>query len=355
MAAGPASLYPFTPAGARPMLTARNTSRECHMRLTPALTAAVMAAALGVLASPAPAQTWPARTITAISPIGAGNAIDIIGRVAFDQMSRQLGVPIVIENRPGGGGLIGFNDVAKAAPDGYTILLGSSTFSSGVVLHKKLPYDPLKDFAAVIPFGESPSVLVTAPSKGFKTVADLVAAAKAKPGAINYASAGIGAASHIAAERFRLATGIVGQHVPFRGPNEALAEVIAGRIDFYFVPLAPALPLVKSGQLVALAVSTAERAPSMPDVPTTAEAGYPAASYLFWSGLFAPAKTPADVLGRLYDEGRKAIDLPNVQESLTKLGVQPMRLTSAEVQKYLADDVAAPVKLAKEAGIQPTD
>src|SRR5262249_1109700 len=157
-----------------------------------ALTVALVGVTLAAAASPASAQTWPARTITAISPISAGNAVDIIGRVVFDQMSKQLGVPIIIENRPGGGGLIGFNDVAKAKPDGYTALLGSSTFSSGVVLHKKLPYDPLKDFIAVIPFGQSPSVLVTAPSKGFKTVADLVAAVKAKPGTMNFASAGIG-------------------------------------------------------------------------------------------------------------------------------------------------------------------
>jgi tripartite-type tricarboxylate transporter receptor subunit TctC len=325
------------------------------MRFTPALIGAFFAAALGVIVVPAAAQGWPTRTISAISPFSAGNAVDITGRVVLDQVSRQLGQPIIIENRPGAGGTTAFNSVAKANPDGYTILLGSSTFSSGVVLHKTLPYDTLRDFAAVIPFGAQASVLVAAPSKGFKTVADLVAAAKAKPGAMNYASAGIGAASHIAAERFRLATGIVGQHVPFRGPNEALAEVLAGRIDFYFLPIAPALPLVKNGQLVPLAVSTAQRAPSMPDVPTTAEAGYPAARYLFWSGLFVPAKTPTDVVGKLYDETRKALDLPNVQESLSKIGVQPMRMTSAEFQKYFAEDVAETVKLAKEAGIQPTD
>jgi len=325
------------------------------MRLTPALTAAVMAAALGVLASPAPAQTWPARTITAISPIGAGNAIDIIGRVAFDQMSRQLGVPIVIENRPGGGGLIGFNDVAKAKPDGYTVLLGSSTFSSGVVLHKWLPYDPLRDFAAVIPFGQGPSVLVTAPSTGFKTVADLVAAVKAKPGALNYASAGVGAASHIAAERFRIAAGLQAQHVPFRGPAEALAEVVAGRIDYYFLPLAAGVSLVQSGKLVALAVSTPKRAPLMPDVPTIAEAGYPSAEYLFWGGLFVPAKTPREIITRLHDEGRKALDLPNVQAALTKIGYERMNLTSAEFQSFFEKDLNETVRLAKEAGIQPTD
>ena len=318
---------------------------------------AVVAGAL--LASPAVAQTtapaWPTHTITAISPIGAGNAVDIIGRVAFDPMSKQLGVPIVIENRPGGGGVVGFNDVAKAPPDGYTILLGSSTFASGVVLHKHLPYDPLRDFAAVIPFGASPSVLVTAPSKGFKSVADLVAAAKARPGSLNFASAGIGAASHIAAERFRVSTGIDAQHVPFRSPAEALAEVVAGRIDYYFLPLAAGISLVQSGKLVALAVSTSKRAPLMPDVPTVAEAGYPGAAYLFWGGVFVPAKTPAAIVARLHDEGRKALDLPAVHDALTKLGYEPMQMTPTEFQNFFANDLNETVNLAKQVGIVPTD
>ena len=325
------------------------------MILVRALAGAFVFAALGALPSPAGAQTWPSRTIMAISPFSAGNAADVVGRIVLDQMSKQMGQPIIVENRPGGGGLVAFNGVAKATPDGYTTLLGTSSMSSGAVLHRSLPYDTVADFTAVIPFGIQPSVLVTAPSKGFKTLADLVAAAKARPGVLNFASAGIGAASHIAAERLRLATGISAQHVPFRGPNEALTDVLAGRIDFYFVPLAPALPLVKSGKLVALAVSTPQRAPSMPDVPTTAELGYPAAAYLFWGGLFVPAKTPDDVVGKLYDEGRKALDLASVRESLTKLGVAPMQMTQPEFQKFFANDVAETVKLAKEAGIQPTD
>ena len=174
------------------------------------LCGALAGAALIAMASPAGAQDWPVRTVTAISPFSAGNANDIVGRVVLDQMSRQLGQPIVIENRPGGGGMAGFNAVAKAEPDGYTVLLGSSTFSAGGVLHKTLPYDTLHDFTAVIPFGAQPSVLVTAPSKGFKTVADLVAAAKAKPGAMNYASDGVGAASHGAgrATRWRATFGL---------------------------------------------------------------------------------------------------------------------------------------------------
>lgn len=325
------------------------------MSSTRLMRGALAVAALALATSHAMAQTWPTRTITAISPIGAGNAVDIIGRVVLDQMSKQLGVPVVIENRPGAGGVIGFNDVAKATPDGYTILLGSSTISSGVVLHKFLPYQPLRDFKAVIPLGASPSVLVAAPSKGFKTVADLVAAVKAKPGSMNYASAGIGAASHIAAERFRVAAGLDAQHVPFRGPAEALTEVVAGRIDYYFLPLAAGLSLVQSGKLTALAVSTPKRTPLMPDVPTITEAGYPRAEYLFWGGLFVPSKTPPEIVTRLYDEGRKALDLASVQAALTKVGYEPMRMTPSEFQSFFDKDLTETVKLAKQVGIEPTD
>src|SRR5262244_410681 len=234
-----------------------------RMGSTRMLLGALLATALGATAAtPTSAQSWPSRPITAISPFSAGNAVDIVGRIVLEQVSQQIGQSFVIENRPGGGGTVAFNSVAKATPDGYTILLGSSTFSAAVVLHKKLPYDTLSDFTAVAPFGVQPSVLVTAPSHGFKTVAELVAAAKAKPGQMNFASAGIGAASHIAGERFRLAAGLQVQHIPYRGPVEALTDLMTGRIDFYFLPIAAALPLIKQGKVVALAVSTPARTQS---------------------------------------------------------------------------------------------
>src|SRR5215472_10413365 len=195
-----------------------------------------------------------ARPMQVISPFTAGNANDTVARVVLDQVSRQLGQPFVIENKPGGGGTIGPAMVAKADPDGYTILLHSSSLSSQVVLHRTLPYDPIRDFAPVVVFGIQPNVLVAAPSTGFKTVADLVAAAKARPGALSYASAGIGSASHMAAERLRLAAGINVQHIPFRGA-EGMAEVMAGRIDFYFVPIAPAVPVITDGKVAVLRVS----------------------------------------------------------------------------------------------------
>jgi tripartite-type tricarboxylate transporter receptor subunit TctC len=325
------------------------------MRFIRALSGAFVAAAFALPASPVSAQTWPTHTITAISPIGAGNAVDIIARVTFEPMSKHLGVPIIIENRPGGGGVIGFNDVAKAKPDGYTVLLGSSTISSGAVLHKKLPYDPLRDFQAVFPFGVSPSVLVVAPSKGYTSVADLIAAAKAKPGTLNFASAGIGSASHIAAERFRLAAGIDTQHVPFRTPGEALAEVVSGRIDYYFIPLAAGISLVQGGKLKALAVSTPKRSALMPDVPTIAEAGYPNAEYLFWGGLFVPSKTPLAIVRRLANEGREASELPATKTALSKLGYESRPMTPDEFQAFFVKDFNATTELAKKIGIVPGD
>ena len=282
------------------------------------LCGAVLVLAAG--ASAATADSWPSRAVQVVSPFTAGNANDIVGRVVLDQVSKQLGQAFVIENRPGGGGMIGAAFVAKADPDGYTVLLHSSSLSSHVVLHKTLPYDPLRDFAPVVLFGIQPSVLVAAPSKGFKTVADLVAAAKAKPGTLNFASAGIGSASHMAAERLRLAAGIDVQHIPFRGPVEAFTELMSGRIDFYFLPIAPALPVIGEGKVVALAVSTPKRAPALPNVPTTTEAGYPAATYLFWGGLSVPAGTPRPIIDKLHDETQKALDIPAIQERLAQTG-----------------------------------
>src|SRR5947209_3114636 len=214
------------------------------------------AVAVFATASAAMADTWPARPIQVVSPFSAGAANELVARVVLDQVARQIGRSFVIENRPGGGGSLGAAAVAKADPDGYTILLYSSSLSSQVVLHKTLPYDPVRDFAPVIPFGVQPSVLVAAPSKGWKSVADLVAAARANPGALNFASAGVGSASHMAGERFRLAANIKVQHIPFRGPVEAFTEVMAGRVDFYYLPITPALPNISSGTVVALAVST---------------------------------------------------------------------------------------------------
>lgn len=309
--------------------------------------------AIGVTA--ATAQNWPTRPITVVSPFTGGNANDIVARIVLDQVSAKLGQSFVIENRPGAGGAIGVNSVAKASPDGYTVLLHSSSLSSLPIMHSKLPYDALKDFKGVAMFGSQPTVLVTAPSKGFKTVKDLVAAAKAKPGALFYASAGVGSTSHMAAERFRHAAGFQAQHVPFRGPNEAFSEVLAGRIDFYFLPLAPALTLVKSGKMVALMVGAQKRVPALPDVPTTIEMGWPDATYEFWGGVSVPTKTPQSVIDKLNKEINGALALPDIQQRLAKLSVQAQPMTPNQFDNFFRDDIAATVKLAKEIGLKPVD
>jgi tripartite-type tricarboxylate transporter receptor subunit TctC len=307
---------------------------------------------VSLLAAPAAAQGYPSRNVTAIIPFAAGNANDVTARIVFEQLQKQLGQPIVIESKPGAGGTLGVAQAARATPDGYTMLFHSATFSAAYVTHKTLPYDTLKDFTAVSAVSISPSVLVASPKKGYKTAAELVAAAKAKPGELNFASAGIGAASHLSAEKFRLAADIKAQHIPFKGPVDALAEVMAGRIDFYFLPLAAAIGHIKSGNVTALAVSSDKRAPQLPDVPTTAEIGYPAAAYAFWNGLFVPVKTPPEIVTRLYHETQRAIADPAVKERLDKVGVQPLVMSQPEFQKYFEADVKATDELAKKAGIE---
>jgi tripartite-type tricarboxylate transporter receptor subunit TctC len=233
------------------------------------------------------------------------------------------------------------------------VLVHSSSFSASYSLHKTLPYDTFKDFAAVIPLGFQPTVLVVATSKPWKTLAELVAAAKAKPGALNFASAGIGAASHLAAERFRIAAGFEAQHIPFKGPVEALTEVMTGRIDFYFLPIAPALNLIGQGKIRALAVGTSKRAALLPNVPTTAEAGLKDAAYVFWNGLFLPAKTPADIVNRLHAETTKALAVASVQERLAKIGQEPLPMTPAQFEKYFHADVRDTAKLMAATGAKP--
>ena len=315
----------------------------------------VACAVLWATAPAATAQTWPSRSIQTISAVSAGNAGDIIARIVLDQVSKQIGQSFVIENRPGAGGTLGTSYVAKADPDGYTALLLTSSQSSYVVMHRNLPYDPYRDLAPVAMFGVQPSVLVAAPSKGWKTVADLIAAAKAKPGSLNYASAGLGSASHWPAERLKLAAKLNVQHIPFRGPVEAFTEVISGRVDFYYLPIAPALPNIKEGKVAALAVSTPQRAPSLPDVPSVVEAGYPDAQYLFWGGLAFPGKTPRAIIDRAHQEIEKALAAPAVQERLSQLGLQPMPMQPDQFTKFFHDEIASTVKLAKDINLTPTN
>jgi tripartite-type tricarboxylate transporter receptor subunit TctC len=299
------------------------------------------------------ADNYPSRPIRVISPFPAGSASDTVGRVVLDQVSQVLGQPMVIETKPGAGGIVGFSDVAKADPDGYTLVTSSTSMGTGMVLHKSLPYDPAKDFVSVAMFGVQPNVLVTSIQSGFKTVADLVAAAKAKPGTVTFASAGVGSSSHMAGEKLRLAAKIDVRHVPFR--DVGLTEVMAGRIDYYFIPLAAAASALGSGKLAVLAVSSPKRASLLPDVPSIVEAGYPDATFSFWVGLSAPAGTPRAIVDKIHDATEKALKDPALQEKLAKLGVEPQPMSVDAFAKFVKDDMASTVQLAKDAHIEPVD
>ena len=318
-----------------------------------AVTRAALAAMLIVAATSANAQQWPTRPIRVISPYPAGSASDTVSRVVLDEVSRLIGQPIVIEMRPGAGGSIGFSAVARSDPDGYTLATSSSSMATERVLHRNLPYDPVRDFVPVVLIGTSPNVLMVSKQSGFTTVADLVAAAKAQPGTLTFASAGIGSSSHMAAERFRLAAKIDVRHVPFR--EGGLTEVMAGRIDFYFIPLAAAASALGNDKLTVLAVSSPNRVAILPNVPSIVEAGYPDAVFRFWNGISAPAKTPRDVVQKLHDVTDKALGTSALQEKLAKLGVEPKQISVEEFGQFFRDDVAATAQLAKEANIQPLD
>ncbi|HZP74730.1 MAG TPA: tripartite tricarboxylate transporter substrate binding protein [Pseudolabrys sp.] len=303
--------------------------------------------------SVAQAQQFPTHPIRIISPYPAGSASDTVTRVVVDQASQLMGQPMVIELRPGAGGSIGFATVAHADPDGYMLVTSSSSMATEKVLHSHLAYDAVKDFVPVVLLGTSPSILVVSKKSGFKTVADLVAAAKAKPGTITFASAGVGSSSHMAAERFRLAADINVRHVPFR--EGGLTEVMAGRIDFYFIPLAAAASALHNENLVVLAVSSPKRSPLLPNVPSVVEAGYPKAIFRFWNGLSAPAKTPPDVVKKIHDVTEKAMEVPAVQQKLAQLGVEPSHISVADFAKFFNDDFKATLDLAKQANLQPVD
>jgi tripartite-type tricarboxylate transporter receptor subunit TctC len=299
------------------------------------------------------AQTWPTKPLRAVVPVGAGSTTDIIPRAVLEQVSSQLGQSIVVENRAGAGGTIGSAFVAKADPDGYTVLVHGSAHTISPAIYSNLSYHPARDFAAVIPLGISPSVLVVPPARGWKTVGDLVAAGKAKPGALNFSSVGVGSATHLSAERFRFSAGVDAVHVPFKGGAEAMTEVIAGRIDFFFGPIGLVLPHIRDGKLAALVVNSARRAAALPDVPTTLEAGFTDAEYPIWFGLFLPVKTPRDVVDKLHRETAKALQTPKVRDKLAALGVDPMVMTPSEFDAYVEKEIAVNAALVKAAGIRP--
>ena len=299
----------------------------------------------------AAAQQWPAKTVRIIVPFAPGSATDLVPRALYEQVQQQTGQTFVIENRAGGGTTTGTAAVAKSDPDGYTMLVHSNGFVTTPAIQKNVPYDPVRDFAGVTPLAAVPMVLVISPEKKIKSLKELVAYAKANPGKLNYAAAGLGTPPHLTMERLRVAAGFTGQVVPFKGAPEALTEVIAGRVDVYFSPLPPAAQLIENGQLIPLAVSSVKRVAALPDVPTTTEAGFPNSDFDFYSSLFVPKKTPRDVVARIHELTLKGLQAPVMKERFDKLGVEPLTMTPEAFDARIAQEAKIAVELAQATGL----
>jgi len=303
-------------------------------------------------AAAAAAQAWPSKPVRVVVPFTAGSATDILARTFAQKLQEYWGQSVIVDNRPGAGGTIGTGIVAKSPPDGYTLLVHSAAYAVNPSMYPDLPFDTLKDFVEIAPLGGQPNVLVVAPASGIKSVSDLIAQAKAKPGQFNYGSAGTGSGTHMNAEKFKLATGIDAVHVPYKGTPEALTDTMAGRVTYFFSPISAALPQVKEGKLVALGVSSAQRSSILKDVPTIAESGLPAFDYNLWVGLFGPAGMPPELVDRISKDVQRALGSAEIKERLASLGAEPMPMTPAEFRAFTRNDFEVSAKIVKAAGIK---
>ena len=302
----------------------------------------LLAFAALLFAAVAGAQTagaeYPRKTIKIVVPFTAGSATDIMARVVGERLSASTGQAVVVENRPGAGGTLGSAQVARSEPDGYTLLVVSTGHVVNPTLYPGLGYDTVGDFAGVSPLAALPSVLVVGAGSPIKSVAELIAAAKDKPGQLNYASAGVGSATHVNAEKFRSVAGIQVTHIPFKGTPETIVETSSGRVDFMFTPVLASIPSIRDNRMRALAVSTAKRSSALPDVPTVAEAGIPGFVFDFWIGLLAPVKTPRAVVNKLNAEIGRILAQPEIKERMAKLGAESMPMRPEQFDAYIKEE-----------------
>ncbi|HTQ77306.1 MAG TPA: tripartite tricarboxylate transporter substrate binding protein [Burkholderiales bacterium] len=305
------------------------------------------------LVGPALAQGYPNKPVHVIISFTPGSSTDIVGRIVMAKVSEYWGQPVVADNRPGAGGSIGSNAVAKSPPDGYTLLVNSSAHSVNPAIYAHLPYDTRKDFVDISPLTMQPNVFVVKADSPYKTLMDVVNAAKASPGKLNIGHAGVGSGTHLNTERWIAASGIKVTQIPFKGTPEVISNILSGAVDGYWAPISAAISQVKSGKLRALAVSTAKRNPQLPDVPTTGEAGIPGADSPLWFGLWAPARTPPEVVARISADVRKALADPGVKEKLVNLGNDTMDMSPKEFSDFVGSEMATYAKVIKDAGIKP--
>ncbi len=314
------------------------------------LTKLIVCALLAAAAPAGAEEKFPTKPIRMLVPFSAGSATDFFARLLGAKMTEHWGQQVVIDNRPSAGGVIASELLLAAPPDGYTLMLVSVGHAVNASLYSKLPYDTVKDFAGITLVADTPTVLVVTPSLGLKTVKDLVDLAKSKPGQMNYASAGIGSGAHINAEQFKLATGINVVHVPYKGTPEALTNVIGGSVTFFFSPITGAVTLVKGGKIGALAVSTKERSPVLPDLPSASEVGIPGFEFNLWTGLVGPAKLPKDIKEKLNKEAVAILALPDVKERMLTQGATPHPMTLAQFDAFIKSEVERLAKVVKASG-----
>jgi tripartite-type tricarboxylate transporter receptor subunit TctC len=302
---------------------------------------------------PQGAATWPARPVHMIVPFPAGSSPDLIARILAEKLAPVLGQPVVVENRPGAGGIVGTQAMLNADADGYTLMVQSASHAANPAIYKSLPYDPLKDIVDVAILGVTPYVMITAKGGAYPTLKSLIDAAKAQPGAIPFASAGVGSSTHMAAEYVAQVAGIKMLHVPYKGSPEAIQDTIAGRTAFYMAPLDTAIGHLKEGKLAAFGVSTAKRAEIVPDIPTLAEAGLPGYDLALWFGMWARAGTPAAAVQKLNAQVNAVVQSKDVREQFGRIGIAPAPMKTDEFAKFVREQMGVYRKIAHEANIQP--
>src|SRR5438105_12749385 len=291
----------------------------------------------------------PVRVIVAFTP---GGVTDIVARTLMPKLGELWGQPVVVENRPGAGGTVAAVAVARATPDGSTLLVHSAGYAINAALSQTLPYDPQRDFVHVAPLASQSMLLVVSPASSVRSVAELIAAAKARPGELAYGSAGIGSGGHFSAEKFRIAAGIDVLHVPYKGGADAINDTMAGRLAFTFNTITLALPYIRDGRLRVLAVTSPERSSLLPEVPTIAESGVPGFEFTFWNGLWAPARTPPAVVEKIAHDLAQIVATPDMRERLTRLGAEPMAMTSAEFARFVRTEVEIAERIVRSSGIK---
>jgi len=307
-------------------------------------------AALLLLPCLAVAQGYPARPVRIIVPYPPGGATDVMARVVAQKLSESWGQQAVVENKPGASGTIGSDLVAKSAADGYTLLLQGTQHAINLSIYKQLPYDTLRDFTPVAYIGRAPFLLVLHPSVPANSVTELIAWIKTKPGGVNYGSSGVGGAAHLAGEMFKTAAGVQLTHIPYKGAAPAMADLVGGQVPMVFDPIPTSLPQVRGGRIKALAITSAQRSPLVPEVPTVAESGLPGFEVAAWFGLYAPAATPADIVGKLNTDVNRVLQLPEVKEKFAALGADTAPMTTDQFALHLRSEVAKFAKAIKDSG-----